>query len=101
VVFDLVGIFMVAVLDSLGAFSDFHTLDTGKASIRPVSNARVATGTFLSLATVNVPFFMAWDAHLRDAVSNARRHGVEQNLCGLPPVARVSNVASHQLQFIN
>jgi len=66
-----------------------------------VPNARVATRAFLSPATVKVPLVMALDTHFRDALSNARRHGAEQNLCGLPPVERGSNADLHQLQFMH
>ncbi|MFP6733004.1 MAG: hypothetical protein VB959_04095, partial [Rhodospirillales bacterium] len=62
--------------------------------------ARVATEPVLSSATVKVLFSIAADTHLRDAASNARRHGVEQYRCGLPPVARGSNVDWHHRQFI-
>jgi len=88
-------------LDSLGAFSNFWALGAGKVMICAVPNARVATRAFLRPATVKVPLVMALDTHLRDALSNARRQGVEQNLCALPPVQRGSNVDLHQLQFMH
>mgnify|MGYP003708072197 CR=1 FL=1 len=61
-----------------------------------VSNARFATEPVLSSATVKVLFSIAADTHLRDAASNARRHGVEQYRCGLPPGAR--GVAAIEIQ---
>ena len=60
------------MFDSLGAFSNFWALGTGKVMICAVPNARVATRAFPSPATVKVPLVMALDTYFRDALSNAR-----------------------------